>query len=498
MFGSVSFPVPLLTYPTFLHNTMALPFIRSKIVCTIGPASSDPKTLDAMIEAGMDVARINMSHGLLEEHRAVIEYIMDHGECGVLVDLPGPKIRLGQFEAPVDLVEGQEVHFTTKEVIGNTEEFPVNYTKLPSEVREGGHLFINDCIVDFEVIKIDTDKKGFIAKVVSGGVASSRKGVNAPGAKLTLSPPTKKDIEGIKFGVEMECDWFAASFVRSKDDVDAVSDAILRAGGTQPLISKIEHGDAVHNISEIIEASDGIMVARGDLGIEIPPWDVPLLQKKIIEACNTKGKPVIVATQMLESMIENPRPTRAEASDVANALLDGADAVMLSGETAVGKYPVETVRTMNNIGAVVQEQIHAKEHQEMRGLPLTEIIGDLATRAVDAVGPAAILVVTRSGMSALMVSKHRPRATILTVAKDPKISRRMNMYWGVKPIAVPWTDDRDELIIRAVNEGLKREYFYREDVIQVVSGSTLIAPGLTTTLEILKVEDILYRAGRRD
>ncbi len=491
-------PVPLLTYNTFLDNTMALPFIRSKIVCTIGPASNAPKTLDAMIEAGMDVARINMSHGSKEEHRAVIEHIMDQGECGVLVDLPGPKIRLGQLEAPVDLVEGQEVHFTTEDIIGNAVEFPVNYAKLPSEVREGGHLFINDGIIDFEVIKIDADKKGFIVRVVSGGVASSRKGVNAPGAKLTLRPPTKKDIEGITFGVEMECDWFAASFVRSKDDVDAVSAAICREGGTQPLVSKIEHGDAVHNINEIIEASDGIMVARGDLGIEIPPWDVPLLQKKIIEACNNEGKPVIVATQMLESMIENPRPTRAEASDVANALLDGADAVMLSGETAVGKYPVETVKTMNNIGAVVQEQIPKKEHREMQGLPLTDIIGDLATRAVDAVGPAAILVVTRSGMSALMVSKHRPRATILTVAKDPKISRRMNMYWGVKPIAVPWTDDRDELIIRAVNEGLKREYFYRDDVIQVVSGSTLIAPGLTTTLEILKVEDILFKAGHRD
>ena len=477
---------------------MALPFIRSKIICTIGPASSDPKTLDAMIEAGMDVARINMSHGSQDEHRAVIKHIMDHGECGVLVDLPGPKIRLGQLEAPVELVEGQEVHFTTDDIIGDAEEFPVNYAKLPSEIQEGGHLFINDGIIDFEVMKIDADRKGFTVRVISGGVASSRKGVNAPGAKLSLSPPTEKDIEGIKFGVDVECDWFAASFVRSKKDVDAVSAAINREGGTQPLISKIEHGDAVHNIKEIIEASDGIMVARGDLGIEIPPWDVPLLQKKIIEACNHKGKPVIVATQMLESMTENPRPTRAEASDVANALLDGADAVMLSGETAVGRYPVETVMTMNNIGAVVQEQIHKKEHEEMRGMPLTDIIGDLATRAVDAVGPAAILVVTRSGMSALMVSKHRPRATILTVAKDPKISRRMNMYWGVKPIAVPWSDDRDELIIRAVNEGLKREYFYRNDVIQVVSGSTLIAPGLTTTLEILKVEDILSRAGLRD
>ena len=477
---------------------MALPFIRSKIVCTIGPASSDPETLDAMIAAGMDVARINTSHGSHDEHRAVIEHIKNHGECGILVDLPGPKIRLGQLEAPVDLVEGQEIHFTTEDIIGNAGEFPVNYAKLPREVREGGHLFINDGIIDVEVTSIDDDKKGFKASVVSGGVASSRKGVNAPGASLSLSPPTKKDVEGIKFGVDMECDWFAASFVRSKDDVDAVNTAIWREGGTQPLVSKVEHGDAVHNISEIIDASDGIMVARGDLGIEIPPWDVPLLQKKIIEACNNKGKPVIVATQMLESMIENPRPTRAEASDVANALLDGADAVMLSGETAVGKYPVETVRTMNSIGAVVQEQIHKREHLEMKGLPLTDIIGDLTTQAVDAVGPAAILVVTRSGMSALMVSKHRPRATILTVAKDPRVSRRMNMYWGVKPMAVPWTDDRDELIIRAVQEGLRREYFYRNDVIQVVSGSTLIAPGLTTTLEILKVEDILYRAGHRD
>ena len=477
---------------------MALPFIRSKIVCTIGPASSDPETLDAMITAGMDVARINTSHGSHDEHRTVIEHIKNHGECGILVDLPGPKIRLGQLEAPVDLVEGQEIHFTTEDIIGNAWEFPVNYAKLPREVREGGHLFINDGIIDIEVTSIDDDKKGFKASVVSGGVASSRKGVNAPGANLSLSPPTKKDVEGIKFGVDMECDWFAASFVRSKDDVDAVNTAIWREGGTQPLVSKVEHGDAVHNISEIIDASDGIMVARGDLGIEIPPWDVPLLQKKIIEACNNKGKPVIVATQMLESMIENPRPTRAEASDVANALLDGADAVMLSGETAVGKYPVETVRTMNSIGAVVQEQIHKREHLEMKGLPLTDIIGNLTTQAVEAVGPAAILVVTRSGMSALMVSKHRPRATILTVAKDPRVSRRMNMYWGVKPMAVPWTDDRDELIIRAVQEGLRREYFYRNDVIQVVSGSTLIAPGLTTTLEILKVEDILYRAGHRD
>jgi pyruvate kinase len=222
------------------------------------------------------------------------------------------------------------------------------------------------------------------------------------------------------------------------------------------------------------------------------------LQKKIIKACNLTGKPVIVATQMLESMIQNPRPTRAEASDVANALLDGADAVMLSGETAIGKYPVEAVRAMNNISWVVQEQISTRDQSEMKGLPLSDIIGDLASRAVYAVEPAAIIVVTRSGFSALMVSKHRPKTSILSVTKDIRVSRRMHMYWGVKPIDVIWTDDRDELIIRAVNRSLEQGYVSRSDVVEVVSGSTLIAPGLTTTLEILKVDDILQRAGRVD
>jgi pyruvate kinase len=477
---------------------MALPFIRSKIVCTIGPASSDPETLDAMIKAGMDVARINTSHGTPEDHTKIFEYLRNYEECSILVDLPGPKIRLGHFETPIEVTEGQEIHFTTENVIGSHENFPINYEKLPEEVTVGGRLFINDGIIDVEVTSKDPDLKGFNAKVVSGGTVSSRKGVNAPGANLSLCPPTRKDLEGIRLGVELECDWFAASFVRTREDVEAVRYAIKQAGGDQPIVSKIEHEEGVQNIAEIIDASDGIMVARGDLGIEIPPWDVPLLQKKIIEACNIKGIPVIVATQMLESMIENPRPTRAEASDVANALLDGADAVMLSGETAVGSYPIEAVKTMNSIGAVVQEQIHTKDDLGLKGLPIKDIIGDLATRAVEAVEPAAILVITRSGKSALMVSKYRPRVLIITVAKDRKISRRMNMYWGVKPIYVPWTDDRDELIVRVMEEGLSRKLFYRSDIIQIVSGSTLIAPGLTTTLEILKVEDIMYMAGRRD
>ncbi|MBD3171875.1 pyruvate kinase [Candidatus Bathyarchaeota archaeon] len=479
--------------------TLALPsFIRSKIVCTIGPASDKPVVLDSLLESGMDVARINMSHGSPDEHRSVIEYLRETGNCGILVDLPGPKIRLGELSEPFTVEDGQELHFTTRDIMGDVTNLPVNYDRLPSEVQVGGHLFLNDGIIELEITDIDQDMKGFNAKVISGGRLSSRKGVNAPGAKLSLEPPTGEDLSGIRLGVKMDCDWFAASFIRSKKDVLAVKQAIKRLGGDQPLISKVEHADAVYNINEIIEESDGIMVARGDLGIEIPPWDVPLLQKKIIHACNVKGKPVIVATQMLESMIHNPRPTRAEASDVANALLDGADAVMLSGETAIGKYPVESVRAMNSIGWVVQEQITKKGDTGLKGLPLTDIIGDLASRAVDAVESSAILVVTRSGVSALMVSKHRPKASILTVAQDPRVSRRMHMYWGVRPIDVDWTDDRDELIIRALNKSLEMGYISRNDVIEVVSGSTLIAPGSTTTLEILRIEEILDQAEKRD
>lgn len=479
--------------------TLALPnFIRSKIVCTIGPASNEPKTLDKMLDAGMDVARINMSHGSPEDHLPVIEYLRKVCNCCILVDLPGPKIRLGELPAPIVLEEGQILHFTTKNIIGDSNTLPVSYEKLPSEVMLGGHLFINDGAIDVEITSIDEDLKGFSSIVVSGGEVSSRKGINAPGAKLTLKTPTVKDLDGIRFGVDVDCDWFAASFVRTRSDLESVREAIHNFGGDQPIISKIEHRDAIYNINEIIDASDGVMVARGDLGIEIPPWDVPLLQKKIIEYCNQKGKPVIVATQMLESMTQNPRPTRAEASDVANALLDGADAVMLSGETAVGRYPIESVRAMNNIGWVVQEQITKRVDTGYKGLPLTDVIGDLAARAVEAVEPSAILVVTRSGISALMVSKHRPKASILTVARDPRISRRTHMYWGVRPIEVPWTDDRDEMIIRSVNVSLDQDFISPTDVIEVVSGSSLISPGLTTTLEILKVEDILKLSGRRD
>jgi pyruvate kinase len=473
-------------------------FVRSKIVCTIGPASDRPETLVAMVEAGMDVARINLSHGDQDYHRRIVETIEDIGNASILADLPGPKIRIGEVDGSVTLRPGDEVQFTTKAVTGTGSLLPVSYKRLPGELRVGGSLFINDGLIEVEVSSVDEDLEGFRGRVVSGGEVVSRKGVNVPGAALTMRPPTKKDIEGIRFAVEF-CDWLAISFVRNGEDVENTRREVERAGGDQPLISKIEHQEAIANIDEIIGASDGVMVARGDLGIEVPPWEVPLLQKSIIGKCNKAGKPVIVATQMLESMVTNARPTRAEASDVANAILDGADAVMLSEETAVGLFPIEAVKVMNNIGRTVEGRAQPPESgAESIGGPVANVMGGLAARAAAAVQPSAIIVVTRSGFSARMVSKNRPMTRILAVTRDRKVGRRVRLYWGVEPLDLPWSDDRDELLVRAVTKSLGDGIIEEEDVVMIVSGSTLEAPGRTSTLEVLNVKDVLQHASRRD
>lgn len=480
-----------------MSKLMSSQFVRAKIVCTIGPASEHPETLKGMTEAGMDVARINLSHGNLESHKRVFEALTEVDDVSSLIDLPGPKIRLGEVDGSVTLRPGADVYFTTRSVVGDDRVLPISYGNLPREARVGGSLYINDGLIEVKVTSIDDDLEGFHGRVISGGEVVSHKGVNVPGADLSMSPPTEGDLRGIKFGVEV-CDWFAISFVREGEDVERTRRAIARAGGDQPIISKVEHQEAIRNIDGIIEASDGVMVARGDLGIEVPPWEVPLLQKRIIDKCNDAGKPVIVATQMLESMVYNPRPSRSEASDVANAILDGADAVMLSEETAVGLFPVEAVRVMNSIGQTVERGAPQRAYDQRVGRPIADIIGNLASRAAATVDPAAIIVVTRSGFSARMVSKHRPRARILSVARSPNVNRRTRLYWGVEPLDVPWTDDRDELIVRAVDASLKEGYLEKEDVVMIVSGSTLEAPGRTSTLEILNVEDILRHASGRE
>jgi pyruvate kinase len=473
-------------------------FVRAKIVCTIGPASEQPEMLRAMADAGMDVARINLSHGDSETHRRIFEALNDVEGVSTLIDLPGPKIRIGTVDGSVVLSPGDEVHFTTQPMVENSGVLSISYRNLPREVKVGGSLYISDGLIEVKVTSIDDDLEGFRGRVVSGGEVVSHKGVNVPGADLSVSPPTEEDLRGIEFGVEV-CDWFAISFIRNRQDVEKTRQAIERAGGDQPIISKVEHRDAIENIDDIIDASDGVMVARGDLGIEVPPWEVPILQKRIITKCNQAGKPVIVATQMLESMLVNPRPTRAEASDVANAILDGADAVMLSEETAVGLFPIESVKVMNSISQTVEKKApHVEDESTGVEGSIADVIGNLASRAAATVDPAAIIVVTRSGFSTRMVSKHRPRTRILAVARSPKVSRRTRLYWGVEPLDVIWTEDRDELLIRAVTRSLEKGFVGESDVVMIVSGSSLEAPGRTSTLEILKVEDILYHAFRRD
>jgi pyruvate kinase len=465
-------------------------FVRAKIVCTIGPASERSEILDAMAQAGMDVARVNLSHGDRETQRRVLEALNDVEGVSTLIDLPGPKIRIGEVDGSLNLRPGESIHFTTGKAVGDGSELSVSYNRLPKEVAVGGSIFINDGLIEVKVTSVDDDLQGFSCDVISGGEVTSHKGINVPGASLTLRPPTEADLKGIEFGVGL-CDWFAVSFVRDGRDVENAKRAIADAGGDQPVISKIEHGEAIENIDEIIAASDAIMVARGDLGIEVPPWEVPILQKSIIEKCRREGKPVIVATQMLRSMVTSPRPTRAEASDVANAVLDGADAVMLSEETAVGLFPLEAVRVMNIISQTVEQKAPKIFEDSGVGRSIDDVIGSLAARATQTVEPAALVVVTRSGFSARMVSKHRPDTRILAVAKSRQVLRRTRLYWGVEPLDIAWTDDRDELLTRAVSEGLERGYFNEEDTVMFVSGSNLEAPGRTSTLEILRIREIM-------
>jgi pyruvate kinase len=402
------------------------------------------------------------------------------------------------MDSPLYLKRGDKIHFTTQ-AKGSKREIPLSYKKLPSEIEVGGNLYIADGLIEVKITSIDESLRGFSAKVYSGGEITSGKGVNAPDASLSMKPPTKRDSEGIEFGVTEGIDWFAVSFVRTPLEVEMIRTVIKEAGGSQPIISKIEHREAVANIEEIINVSDAIMVARGDLGIEVNPWEVPLIQKSIIDICGNAGKPVIVATQMLESMVTNPRPTRAEASDVANAILDGADAVMLSEETAIGLFPVEAVRVMNNISHMIESgRPHKQIHQLGSQPAIADIIGSLASQAAEYLTPAAILVVTRSGFSALMISKHRPRSRILALTRDVSTRRRMQLYWGVEPLDITWTENRDKLLVRAIEKGLETELFSLKDNVMVVSGSTLEAPGRTTALEILQVDEVLKNKNKKE
>lgn len=468
---------------------------KTKIVCTIGPATDSPKMITELIKAGMNVARLNLSHGSSEEHLSRIKLIRQCAEecganVGILLDIKGPKIRLGELEPDrFELESGQEIVLTTEYCVGTSSKIFVNYPYLVEDVHPGDTIYIDDGLVELAVVS--KTGKQVICKVVVGGLIGSRKGVTLPGVDVKLPPLTEDDIRNIKFGVENGVDFIAASFVRNADNVKAVKELIHSYGGDVPVIAKIENGEGIRNIDSIIAAADGIMVARGDMGVEIPPEEVPLAQKMIIEKCNDHGKPVITATQMLDSMIRNPRATRAEITDVANAILDGTDAVMLSGETAVGKYPVKAVSLMSRIAIRIEESMDYQARLELRRRNQRQNIADaisLATcQTAHDLGARAIICSTQSGATARTIAKYRPEALIIAVCPNQSIVNRLMLTWGVNPIAAKKPGSLEELIDLAVSAAKQRGMVKDGDIVAISAGVKTGTPGSTNLLQVQKI-----------
>jgi len=413
---------------------------RAKIVCTLGPKSSDQETISKLIRAGMDVARLNFSHGTHADHLKVIEAIRAASKetgriVGIMADLQGPKIRVARFEEGfIDLKQGQRFTLTTREVVGNEEQVSTTYKGLPQDLKSGDIVLLDDGLLSLKVI--ETTETDVVCEVEIGGVLSNSKGINIPTAALTMDILSPKDLADTDFALEQGLDFIALSFVRHPDDVEQLRSYLKKKDSTTPIITKIEKPQALDYLDEIIEASDAVMVARGDLGVEIPAEQVPPIQKKIISKCNATGTPVITATQMLESMIRNPRPTRAEASDVANAILDGSDAVMLSAESAAGKYPVLAVETMNRIIQAAEENQNANAGSIKNGnsgpLPVNMAIAISACAIADQVQARAIASITLSGSMARELSRSRPSQPIYALTQHEEVLRRLSLVWGVE------------------------------------------------------------------
>ena len=414
---------------------------KTKIVATLGPASSDKEILRQMFEAGVNVCRLNFSHGAYEDHASVVKTIRElNDETGlnvaILADLQGPKIRTNEMENNgVELINGSEVLIVTEKVLGTAQKFSINYADLPKDVKPGERILLDDGKLALEVISSDGSKE-IKVKVIHGGILSSKKGVNFPNTKISMPSLTSKDLLDLQFALEQDVDWVGLSFVRSARDIIELKHIIAGEKRKAKVIAKIEKPEAIDDIDAIIKESDGLMVARGDLGVEIPYQNVPIIQKMLISKCITHAKPIIVATQMMESMITNISPTRAEVNDVANAVLDGADAVMLSGETSVGKHPVEVIKTMSNIVREMEnfEGIYNKEELPERDQSrfITDSICFNACRLSQRVESNAILTMSFSGYTAYKIASQRPKAPIFVFTSNKNILTQLNLVWGVR------------------------------------------------------------------
>jgi pyruvate kinase len=473
---------------------------RTKIVCTIGPASDSVVILKKLLKAGMDICRLNFSHGSHLDHRERFERIRSiSDDVAVLVDLCGPKIRTGDIEKGTIIETGQNFRISGKIGLeGNSEVCSTNYPPLIDDCNVGNHLAIDDGLLQLVVTKKLKHKNELVCKVTNGGPLKSRKGINAPDVPLSLYFPLEKDLEDISFTVrKLDVDYIAASFVRRKEDILKVRQILEERNSSIGIISKIEARDALKNFDEILEVSDGIMVARGDLGVEIPGEQVPIVQKELIAKCNVAGKPVIVATQMLDSMTKNPRPTRAEVSDVSNAIIDGADAVMLSGETAAGKYPVQTVQYMEKIlrEINIHHYLVAKKRQKWTGEEesIAEVLGH-ATHLISEtknLNIRAIITSTRTGSTTRLIAKCRSEIPIIAGTPYKTLKRQLQLVWGVYPIQVKVTPSYDELLYEIVQNASERNLLSAKDTILAVGGSLLGFPAKTNMIQIMKVEDVL-------
>jgi pyruvate kinase len=473
---------------------------RTKIVCTIGPASDETSVLISMMEAGMNVARLNFSHGTRNEHaRRIVAIREAAGKAGkniaILMDTKGPEVRLGILEQPIPLTAGQKVILTTEKVTADSLRLPVTYTNLPREVLPGNVILVADGLIELKVIS--TTSTEVECEVVHGGEVSSRKGVRMPGVSLKLPAVTEQDKEDILFGIEQGLDFIALSFVRRASDILVVRQILEEKNMEIHVIAKIESREGLNNLEEIIKVADGIMVARGDLGVGIPVEEVPLVQKAIIKKCNQAGKPVITATQMLESMMNNPRPTRAEAGDVANAILDGSDALMLSGETAVGHFPVKAVETMVRIAAKMETALPYDEILERKGKKLARTVTDAISHATCTtardLGTAAIITSTQTGHTAKMVSKYRPQAPIIAVTPQAGVLRKLALIWGVQPLLIAPIEDTDDMINSAIEISLVSGLIKPGDLVVITAGVPAGIHGTTNLLKVHLVGDILAR-----
>ena len=472
---------------------------KTKIVCTLGPSSNTPEIIEKMIKAGMNVARFNFSHGSHEEHKQRIDMVRAASQklgipVALLLDTKGPEIRLGKFKNGSIMMEaGKDFTLTARDVEGDETIASMNYKELPQDVKAGDHILLSDGLVNLEVVSVEGED--IHTKILNSGKMSDRKRVAVPGIAINLPAVSETDAADIEFGCRMNMDWIAASFIQRGKDVLTIRKILEKHDSHMKIISKIECQAAVNNIDDIIKMSDGIMVARGDLGVEVPAEEVPMLQKVLIHKCQAAGKPVITATQMLESMCNNPRPTRAETSDVANAILDGTDAIMLSGETAGGLYPVEAVETMARVATFTESNFTPKSYEDVdaESTTTTESIGKAVVKIAKDLHAAAIIASTERGGTAQMISKFRPACPIVAVSPHEAIVRRLQLNWGVQAVTGKEANDTDAVVDNAIFAALDNDLIKAGDLVVLTAGVPVAKAGSTNMIRVQVVGDVLLR-----